>query len=142
MPSKRNHYKDTSFARGKMTTLYYFPPGMKEDIIEAAKRELAKGVMRVVADAKSRCPVDTGELRRSIKAESNDDESMFYISANAYKRTKNPQSLTGKFYYGAVVEFSPKINKPFLYPALEANYGRIMSNIRAAIDRAVQTGHA
>ena len=128
MPSKRNHYKDTSFARGKMTTLYYFPPGMKEDIIEAAKRELAKGVMRVVADAKSRCPVDTGELRRSIKAESNDDESMFYISANAYKRTKNPQSL--------------KINKPFLYPALEANYGRIMSNIRAAIDRAVQTGHA
>ena len=135
MPSKRNHYKDTGFARGKMTMMYYFPPGMADAMINAAKRELAKGVIRVVADAKSRCPVDTGELRRSIKAESNDDESMFYISANAYRRTKNPQSLTGKFYYGAVVEFSPKINKPFLYPALLAHENEIRQNIRNAVLR-------
>ena len=107
--------------------------GMADAMIEAAKRELAKGVMHVVADAKSRCPVDTGELKRSIKAESNDDESMFYISANAYRRTKNPQSLTGKFYYGAVVEFSPKINKPFLYPAIRAHENEIRENIRNAV---------
>lgn len=135
MGTKKSHYKDTSFARGKITTLYFFPPGMKEDIIEEAKRELAKGVMRIVADAKSRCPVDTGELRRSIKAESNDDDSLFYISANAFRRTQNPNSLTGKFYYGQMVEFSPKINKPFLYPAIRAHTKEIRENIRKAVLR-------
>lgn len=136
MSTRRNHYKDTSFARGKMTMLYFFPPGMEEEIIEAAKRELAKGVMRVVADAKSRCPVDTGELRNSIKAESNDDDTLFFISANAFRRTKNPQSLRGKFYYGQMVEFSPKINKPFLYPAIRAHETEIRENIRNAVLRA------
>ena len=137
MPTKKNHYKDTSFARGKMTMLYYFPPGMEEEIIEEAKRELAKGVIRIVADAKSRCPVDTGELRNSIKMESNEDDSIFYISANAFRRTNNPQSLTGKFYYGQMVEFSPKINKPFLYPAIRAHENEIRQNIRNAVLRAV-----
>lgn len=136
MPTRRNHYKDTSFARGKMMTMYYLPPGASEEMIEAAKRELAKGVIRVVAEAKQRCPVDTGELRNSIKAESNDDESMFFISANAYRRTNNPQSLTGKFYYGQMVEFSPKINKPFLYPSLDAHRQEIREAIHKAVLRA------
>lgn len=142
MSSKKNHYKDTSFARGKITTVYFFPPGMKEDIIEEAKRELAKGVMRIVADAKRRCPVDTGELRNSIKAESNEDDSLFYISANAYRRTNNPNSLTGKFYYGQMVEFSPKINKPFLYPAIRAHIAEIRESISRAVSRLIGTRYS
>ena len=131
--ARRNHYRDTGFARGKLTPFYSFPPGVEEDIIEAAKWELKKGVFKVVADAKSNCPVDTGELKASIKAESNDRETYFYISANAFKVTTNPESKTGKFYYGQMVEFSPKINKPFLYPALEANRAQIRANIREAV---------
>ena len=138
--ARHNHYRDTSFNRGKMITMYYFPPGMKDDVIEAAKRALAKGVIRIVADAKSRCPVDTGTLRASIKVESNDDESIFYVSANAYKLTQNPNSPTGRFYYGAVVEFSPKINKPFMYPAMEQNRQQIQDNVSAAISRAARSG--
>ena len=134
MATRRNHYRDTSFARGKTTTLYRFPPGTDEDIIDAAKRELAKGVYRVVMDAKSRCPVFTGKLRASIKAESNDDDTIFYISANAFK--EDPKAVTGRFYYGQIVEFSPKINKPFLYPAIDAHKDEIRANIRRAVLRA------
>ena len=133
--ARHNHYRDTSFNRGKMITMYYFPPGMKDDVIEAAKRALAKGVIRIVADAKTRCPVDTGTLKASIKAESNDDESIFYVSANAYKLTQNPNSPTGRFYYGPIVEFSPKINKPFMYPAIDAHKLEIRENIREAVLR-------
>lgn len=131
--ARHNHYRDTGFARGKLTSLYYFPPGMNEEIMEAAKWELKKGVFKVIADAKSNCPVDTGALRASIKAESNNDETLFYISANAYKLTTSKKSETGKFYYGQMVEFSPKINKPFLYPALDVNREQIKANIREAV---------
>ena len=130
---RHNHYRDTSFARGELTTFYSFPPDIDKDIIEAAKWELKKGVLKVVADAKSNCPVDTGALRESIKAEGNDKETYFYISANAYRITTSKKSETGKFYYGQMVEFSPKINKPFLYPALDANREQIKANIREAV---------
>lgn len=131
--ARHNHYRDQGFARGKLTAFYRFPPGVSEDVIEAAKWELKRGVFKVVADAKSNCPVDTGALKASIKAESNDDETYFYVSANAYKKTLSEKSETGKFYYGQMVEFSPKINKPFLYPALEANRAQIHANIREAV---------
>lgn len=135
---KRNHYRDTGFARGGITTFYKFPPGTSEDIIDAAKEALKEGVDDVVADAKSRCPVDTGRLRDSIKAESNDEGTYYYISANASVPTKNPYSKDDRFYYGAVVEFSPKINKPFLYPALEAHGKEIRMNIRKAVMQAIR----
>ena len=106
------------------------------EIIEQAKRELAKGVSRIVADAKSRCPVRTGKLRLSIKAESNADDSIFNISANAYTETNNTASTTGgRFYYGPIVEFSPKINKPFMYPAIRAHEFEIREKIRAVVLR-------
>ena len=134
MATRHNHYRDRGFARGKMTTLYYFPPGMEEDVIEAAKRELAKGAFKIVLSARSRCPVDTGQLRASIKAESNADDTIFYISANAFKET--PKAVTGRFYYGQMVEFSPKINKPFLYPSIQEHENEIRENIREAVLRA------
>lgn len=106
---------------------------MGEHVVTAAKNALKDGADEVVADAKSRCPVRTGRLRDSIKAEPNRDGTAFDISANAQN---------DGYYYGQIVEFSPEINRPFLYPALEANMGRIHGNIRAAINRALQTGHA
>ena len=106
---------------------------MGEHVVTAAKTALARGAAEVVADAKSRCPVKTGRLRNSIRAEPNRNGTMYKISADADNNG---------FCYGQVVEFSPKINKPFLYPALDANYGRIQSEIRAAIRQALETGQA
>lgn len=128
-----NSYRATGFARGQMSTFYKFPPGTKEDIIDAAKKALKDGVDDVVADAKSRCPVRTGKLRNSIQAESNEEETVWYISANASVPTSNPHSKDGRFYYGPIVEFSPKINKPFMYPALENHEKEIRMNIRKAV---------
>lgn len=106
---------------------------MSEHVVTAAKTALARGAAEVVADAKSRCPVKTGRLRNSIRAEPNRNGTMYKISADADNNG---------FCYGQVVEFSPKINKPFLYPALDANYGRIQSEIRAAIRQALETGQS
>ena len=108
---------------------------MGEHVLQAAKDALKQGAAEVVADAKSRCPVRTGKLRDSIRAEPNNAGTVYNISANA-------QNDNGE-YYGQYVEFSPKEGfTPFLYPALDANYGRVMSNIREAVNRAAQTGHA
>lgn len=112
---------------------------MGEHVVQAAKDALKQGADEVVADAKSRCPVRTGKLRDSIRAEPNRDGTVYTIIADADRNG---------FCYGQIVEFSPKtingrrVYKPFLYPALEANYGRVMANIRSAVNRAAETGHA
>lgn len=106
---------------------------MGEHVVTAAKTALQAGADELVADAKSRCPVRTGKLRDSIRAEPNRDGTSYKIIADAENNG---------YQYGQIVEFSPSINKPFMYPAFEANIGRIMANIRAAINHAAETGHS
>ena len=137
--ARRDHYKDIGFARGKLTGMSTTQTiaalrEVGEHVLTAAKAELKKGAEIIVADAKSRCPVKTGRLKESIKAESNRDGSVYWITANA--SVEEPKSPTGRFFYGAVVEFSPKINKPFLYPALDAHRQEIYNSIDAAISKA------
>ena len=138
MARRRSHYRDRGFSRqtsnlGTSETLRQLRE-MGDHVVEAAQTELARGAAEVVADAKSRCPVRTGKLRDSIKATPNSSATSYNISADAQN---------DGYYYGQIVEFSPKPEfTPFLYPALDANIGRIYGNIRAAINRAVQTGHA
>ena len=103
---------------------------MGEHVVQAAKDALKQGADEVVADAKNRCPVKTGKLRDSIRAKTNSDGTVYTIVADADRNG---------FCYGQIVEFSPKEGyTPFLYPALEANYGRVMANIRAAVNRAAR----
>lgn len=139
--ARRSHYNDVGFSRGRMTGLSTSKTiaALREagdQVLAAAKAELKKGVDVVVADAKNRCPVKSGRLRDSIKAESNKDGSVYWITANASVESRKSES--GRFYYGAVVEFSPKINKPFLYPAMEAHRQEIYDNISAAISRSAR----
>ena len=136
---KHNHYNDVGFARGRISASQTVAAirEMGEHVLEAAKTALKQGAEAVAADAKNRCPVKTGRLRDSIKAESNKDGSVYYITANASVESK--KSSTGRFYYGAVVEFSPKINKPFLYPAMDAHRQEIEDNINSAISRACRS---
>ena len=138
----RNHYNDVGFARGRMTGMSTYKTieairEYGEAALNAAKAALKEGVDAVVADAKSRCPVKTSRLRDSIKSEANKDGTVYWITANA--SVESPKSQSGRFYYGAVVEFSPKINKPFLYPAMDAHRQEIYAKVDAALSSVTRT---
>lgn len=96
---------------------------------QAAKAALKTGIDRIVEDAKSRCPVKTGKLRESIKAIPIADGAIYKITASA----KNEKGVP----YAAIVEYSPIINKPFLYPAIELNRSRLHNEIKAALQNAI-----
>lgn len=104
-----------------------------EDVLLAAKLALKDGVDLIIADAKSRCPVRTGKLRGSVKAEDVANGAAYELTADA----KNENGVA----YGQFVEFSPKINKPFLYPAIDANIGTVKQDIRQAIQGALRSGN-
>ena len=105
---------------------------MGEHVADASKRALRNGAYTVAADAKSRAPVKTGRLRDSIKVTGNRDGSSYKVSADA--------SNNG-YRYGKIVEYSPKINKPFMIPALNANRQQIRENIKNAARDAIRRGH-
>lgn len=143
MASRRNHYNDIGFARGRITgsSTHRTIAALREigeHVVTAAKQALKEGADAIVADAKSRCPVNTGRLKDSIRAIPNRDGSVYQIVADA--SVESTKSQSGRFYYGAVVEFSPKINRPFLYPAMDAHQQEIRDNISTAISRAVRSG--
>lgn len=96
-----------------------------EKVTEAAKTALQDGADTVVNDAKSRCPVDTGALRDSIHKQTTGKGLKIKIVADAETDEGIP--------YGKIVEFSPKINKPFLYPALDAARDGIRKNVANAV---------
>ena len=105
-----------------------------EHVLEAAKAALKDGAELIVNDAKSRCPVDTGKLKNSIKAVEVADGAVYELSADA----KNQKGVP----YGRFVELSPKINRPFLHPAVDANINAVRENVKQAIQDAINHGSA
>lgn len=163
--SKRTHYGE-KFTRGTISykAIKQVVEALREagDHVEAAAKDaLKKGVDVVVAEAKSRCPVyegtkmkkklksgtlgeylvrdkraTPGKLRDSIHAvDRYGDGSWYNISADAVVETSK-----GPLYYGAIVEFSPKINKPFLYPAMDEHREDVKRKIAQAVKQAVEGG--
>ena len=104
----------------------------------AAIAALAEGAEMVMKEAKQRCPVYEGEdyrvvkgaLRDSIHAEKQKGGKEYRIVADA-------QAQDG-LYYGKIVEFSPKINKPFLYPAMDAKREAVKKKIVDAVREAIR----
>ena len=104
----------------------------------AAIAALAEGADMVVKEAKQRCPVYEGDdyrvvkgaLRDSIHAEKQKGGKEYRIVADA-------QAQDG-LYYGKIVEFSPKINKPFLYPAMDAKREAVKKKIVDAVREAIR----
>ena len=97
-----------------------------EGVVQAAKSALAEGARLIVDDAKSRVPVKTGKLRDSIHATPKEDGGAVEISADA----RNSKGIP----YARLVEYSPKINRPFLKPAIDANAARVNQLIKTAIE--------
>jgi Bacteriophage protein of unknown function (DUF646). len=95
---------------------------------EAVRAELKTAIEQsaneVAEAAKSNCPVNTGALRDSIHAEKKSD--LYYqVTASAEN---------DGYDYARIVEFSPKINRPFMFPAAQqcraAHKERIIEAIR------------
>ena len=104
----------------------------------AAIAALAEGAEMVMKEAKERCPVYEGDdyrvvkgaLRDSIHAEKQKGGKEYRIVADA-------QAQDG-LYYGKIVEFSPKINKPFLYLAMDAKREAVKKKIVDAVREAIR----
>ena len=104
----------------------------------AAIAALAEGAEMVMKEAKQRCPVYEGDdyrvvkgaLRDSIHAEKQKGGKEYRIVADA-------QAQDG-LYYGKIVEFSPKINKPFFYPAMDAKRETVKKKIIEAVREAIR----
>ncbi len=99
-----------------------------EQVVEAAKLAIKKGANTIYEDAKSRCPVDTGKLRDSLKNTAVAEGAAYEITANA----KNSKGVP----YGKFVEFGVN-GKPFFYPAFDAHVDEIKDDVKNAIQGAV-----
>ena len=109
-----------------------------EAATDAAKSALADGVDIVVQEAKNRCPVYKGTDRRVVKGALRDSIHAVKQKGGAkYKIVADAKSHDGIF-YGKLVEFSPAINKPFMYPAMDARRDEVRSRIIDAVREAVR----
>ena len=54
-----------------------------------------------------------------------------------YRIVADAQARDG-WYYGKIVEISPKINKPFLYPALDSKRETVKKKIVEAVREAIR----
>jgi len=131
---------------------------LNKDVASRVRKTVADGAAKVVAGAKSRVPVDTGELKATIRAEFSDDGTVAFVKAGYGKlkrKSKNPNSarsrraiaghkrrgtFVAKSYgagvYAPVVEYgdssAPNIRKarPFMHPSMEEQRPRLIKQFR------------
>ena len=104
----------------------------------AAKSALADGAEIVMQEAKNRCPVYKGNDRRVVKGALRDSIHAVKLKGGAkYKIVADAKSHDGIF-YGKMVEFSPAINKPFMYPAMDARRDEVRNKIVDAVREALR----
>ena len=100
-----------------------------KQVADAAKKALADEAEIIANDAKSRCPVRSGNLKESIHTVPNKSGTRVSIVADATDKNGVP--------YGKIVEFSPKIQKPFVHPAIDEHKDEISSKVADAIKQAL-----
>ena len=111
---------------------------MGEGVLEAGKKALAEGAEMVVQEAKNRCPVYKGSDRRVVPGALRDSIRAVKKKGGAeYKITADAETQDG-LKYGRLVEFSPRINKPFMYPAMDAQRDAVKDRIVEAVKAAVR----
>ena len=111
---------------------------MGKGAMDAAKRALAEGAEAVKAEAKSRCPVYRGRDRRVVPGALRDSIHCVKRGGGTSWRIVADAKASDGTPYGKLVEFSPKINRPFLYPALDAERDAIKKNIVEAVKAALR----
>lgn len=123
-----------------------------EDMIPNAAEGMEQGLARVVREAKKLCPVDTGELRGSIRAEVNKDASAVTGTVGSSKEyavyvemgTGDKGRESGG--NGSPVKASYRTKwggmraRPYLWPAWKANREKVLASIRRAVLKGVRGG--
>ncbi|MBO5651181.1 MAG: HK97 gp10 family phage protein [Selenomonas sp.] len=108
-----------------------------ENATKAAKSALADGIEIVMQEARNRCPVYKGNDNRVVKGALRDSIHAVKQKGGAkYKIIADATSHDGIF-YGKLVEFSPAINKPFMYPAMDARRDEVRNKIIDAVREAL-----
>lgn len=102
-----------------------------EAVSKKGKEALERGGDTIAQTARSLCPVDTGRLRDSIHVEVSAKGARVSVVADA----ENPQNGVK---YARIVEFSPKINKPYMIPAYDAHKQEVRESVIDAIREAVR----
>jgi len=109
-----------------------------ENATKAAKDALADGAEIVMQEARNRCPVYKGNDHRVVKGALRDSIHAVKLKSGAkYKIVADATSHDGIF-YGKLVEFSPVINKPFMYPAMDARRDEVRNKIIDAVREALR----
>ena len=109
-----------------------------ENATKAAKSALADGAEIVMQEARNRCPVYKGNDNRVVKGALRDSIHAVKQKGGAkYKIVADAVSHDGIF-YGKLVEFSPAINKPFMYPAMDARRDEVRNKIIDAVREALR----
>ena len=104
----------------------------------AAIAALAEGAEIVMKEAKERCPVYDGDDPRVVKGALRDSiHAVKEKGGKEYRIVADAQAQDG-LYYGKIVEFSPKINKPFMYPAMDAKREVVKKKIVDAVREAIR----
>lgn len=98
---------------------------------EAAKGALLDGVKKIVSTAKAIVPVNSGKLKNSIHYEQDpaDNGLVYRIVADA----QNEKGVS----YARIVEYDPRINKPFLFPAIESCKRRVSEKLKEVLRREI-----
>ena len=109
-----------------------------EKVVAAVRRQMEEEAEAIVQDMKSRVPVRTGALKNTIRWHWNKKKTAIEIVADAANPKNNVK-------YGRYVEFSPRINKPFFYPAMDAHRNgykdRLMNAMKKAIEANIKGGN-
>ena len=109
-----------------------------ENATRGAKSALADGAEIVMQEARNRCPVYKGNDNRVVKGALRDSIHAVKQKGGAkYKIVADAVSHDGIF-YGKLVEFSPAINKPFMYPAMDARRDEVRNKIIDAVREALR----
>lgn len=93
---------------------------------EALQKQMEQEAEAIVRDMKSRVPVKTGKLRDSIRWQWNKNKTAITIIADASNNGTK---------YARIVEFSPRINKPFFFPAIEAHREECKSRMKSTLKK-------
>ena len=101
-----------------------------ERVADAAKEALADNAEELCQTVKSKCPVRTGRLLNSIHVSRLKDGAVYKVIADAQGDDGTP--------YARIVEFSPKIDKPFMYPSMDEKRDKFKRNVVSKIKEAIR----
>ena len=124
------------------------------DVEQTLRKSIGREVLKVQAEAKLLCPVDTGDLRQSIKTKvtvtdktikgivyTNSDHAVYveFGTGKVGERTNRNTNVTVSYKQDKWKANIPEVGvrwvegqpaKPYLYPALKNNEDKVLENIK------------